>query len=248
MKMEQVRIDALANNLANVNSTGFRQILTRVAQVGTTAATQDAEKGQAPGQTQVQNQGDNWPKDTALEMYHAVDVRSGPVTSTGRETDVAIVGRGFFVAKTENGDRYTRAGSFRLDEQKQLVTPDGHPILGEGGAIKLDGESFAIENDGTVMVNGAVVNKLRVVDFADPGRLEHEGNNLLMAPEEMAAQNLPADQVAVAQGHLEGSNVNPIDTLVAMISAQRAFEVQTKVMTTEDEMLSKAVNNLPRVG
>ena len=89
--------------------------------------------------------------------------------------------------------------------------------------------------------------QFKVVDFSDPGKLEHLGGNLLKPPEGMEPQAVPALEIAMAQGHLEGSNVNPIDTLVAMIQAQRAFEVQSKVMSTEDEMLSKSVNNLPRV-
>ena len=94
--------------------------------------------------------------------------------------------------------------------------------------------------------DGAVAGRIRLVDFADPTRLEHLGANLLAAPADMPAEAVPAAAIAVAQGHLEGSNVNPIDTLVAMIEAQRAFEVHAKIMSTEDEMLNKAVNNLPR--
>jgi flagellar basal-body rod protein FlgF len=240
MQMEQVRIDALANNLANVNSTGFKQVLTRVSQAG-------AGNG-GTGIPRTGDKNDNWPVNTSTNLYHAVDNRPGPVKATGRETDVAILGKGFFVVQGESGDRYTRNGSFSINQDKELVTADGQKVLGSGGPIVLDGSTFSVENDGTIMVDGAVKDRLKLVDFADPTRLEHEGNNLLLAPDDMESTEVPTDQVIVAQGHVEGSNVNAIDTLVAMIAAQRAFEVQSKVLSTEDEMLSKTVNNLPRVG
>ncbi|MFH2052320.1 MAG: flagellar hook-basal body protein [bacterium] len=240
MQMEQVRIDALANNLANVDSTGFRQILTRVKE--------ENEAAGPGGDLQALKMGrEAWAAQPRLDMGHALDVRPGAIEETGRPTDVAIMGRGFFVIGTEEGERYTRNGSFILNEQRQLTTPEGKLVQGEGGPLTLDGNAFSIEADGTVMVDGNQAGKLRLVDFAEPTRLEHMGANLLTAPEDMQAQPVPAGEATVAQGHIEGSNVNAIDTLVAMIAAQRAFEVQSKVMSTEDEMLNKSVNNLPRI-
>ncbi len=238
MQMQQVRIDALANNLANVNSSGFKQILTRVSQ----------DKATVGNSSITRNGTDNWPVNDTASLYHAVDTRPGPVQATGRDTDVALMAPGYFVVQGEGGDRYTRNGSFTLNQAQELVTPDGRKVMGAGGAIVLDGNDFSIENDGTVMVNGAVKDRLRIVDFSDGSKLTHEGNNLLKAPEGTEAIDVPVEQVVVAQGHIEGSNVNAIDTLVAMIAAQRAFEIQSKVVSTEDEMLSKSVNNLPRVG
>ncbi len=250
MQMQQVRIDALANNLANVNTTGFRGVLTRVSESGAPENTDNIQEGQDQAKTNqipLPKGDQNWAPVNPLELYHATDTRGGPVTATGRETDVALLGRGFFALQTEGGERYTRGGSFTLNTQKELTTPDGTKVLGTGGPIVLNGESFSIEGDGRVLVDGAQVAQFKVVDFSDPGKLEHLGGNLLKAPEGMEPQAVPALEIAMAQGHLEGSNVNPIDTLVAMIQAQRAFEVQSKVMSTEDEMLSKSVNNLPRV-
>jgi len=254
MQIQQVRIDALANNLANVNTTGFRGILTRVAEMGAPETTGNIDDGmQQPQLDQGQqldrarSQRENWALDNKLSINHATDVRSGPIVATGRDTDVALLSRGFFAIRTEAGERYTRGGSFSLNEQKELISPDGKRVLGTGGPLVLSGESFSIENDGRVMVDGAVVGQFKVVDFADPTKLEHLGGNMLTAPDGMEPQPVPPEEIVVAQGHLEGSNVNPIDTLVAMIQAQRAFEVQSKIMTTEDDMLSKTVNMLPRV-
>jgi flagellar basal-body rod protein FlgF len=251
MQLAQVRIDALANNLANANSTGFRQILTRVSEQGAAQGAGPGDDFAAEGDGALARdlpKTENWAPVPKMEMEHAVDIRPGQVRATGRDTDLAIMGRGFFAVQTPAGERYTRAGSFALDNEKRLTTPSGELLLGTGGAIQANGESFSVESDGTIMVDGNVVGRVKVVDFADATKLMHQGNNLLEAPADMAAAEVPAAEVVLAQGHLEGSNVNPIDTLVAMIAAQRAFEVQTKVMTTEDEMLQKSVNSLPRVG
>jgi flagellar basal-body rod protein FlgF len=254
MQMQQVRIDALANNLANVDTTGFRGILTRVAEEGapeTVRTDQDELVQPQLDQTQQKPQptrgADNWKPVNPLELYHATDIRSGPVTATGRDTDVALLGRGFFAIETEAGERYTRGGSFTVNDQRELTTPDGVRVLGTGGPIVVSGENFSVETDGRILVDGVQTGQFKVVDFSDPNRLEHLGGNILKAPEGMEAQPVPPAEISLAQGHLEGSNVDPIDTLVAMIEAQRAFEFQSKVMTTEDEMLSKSVNNLPRI-
>lgn len=252
MLLQQTKIDTLANNLANVNSSGFKQILTRTTELGTSneanpddAAMATSELNKLP---RIEGADDNWVQTNPLVMTHIVDTRRGPVSMTGRETDVAIMGPGFFAVESADGEMYTRAGSFTLNSQKQLITPDGLPVLGDGGPVKLEGEDFSIDNSGLIMVDGAQVGRLKIVDFEDPTRLEHRGNNLMAAPEDMEAKAVPVGEIVVAQGHIEGSNVNAIDTLVAMISAQRAFEVQQKTLNTEDDMLSKAVNKLPQVG
>jgi flagellar basal-body rod protein FlgF len=241
MQLEQNRIDALANNLANVNTTGFKQILTRVAEMA-----EPAPLGQTPGQENMQAVGRV--RAPRLQMYHALDNRPGTVQATGRDTDVAIMGEGFFEVQYAGGTAFTRHGSFMLDAEQKLTTPDGYPIMGERGPITLAGTEFSIANDGAIMVDGKLTDRLKLVVFDDPTRLEHLGASLLRPPGDMGTRTLEPAEVVVAQGHLEGSNVNPVDTLIAMITAQRAFEVQSKVMTTEDEMLEKSVNNLPRVG
>ena len=240
MILEQNRIDALANNLANVNTSGFKQILTRVAEV----APQGPLTG--PGSRALNNSAGP-ARAPVLQMYHALDNRPGSVQATGRDTDVAIIGQGYFEVQTEAGTAYTRHGSFLLDAEQRLTTPGGLSVMGERGPIDLRGKEFSIANDGAIMVDGKLTDHLKLVVFDDPSRLEHLGASLVMPPEDMESRSLDPAEVVVAQGHLEGSNVNPINTLIAMIVAQRAFEVQSKVMTTEDEMLEKSVNNLPRI-
>ena len=241
MQLQQNRIDALANNLANVNTAGFKQILNRVAEVG--------------GNPPAQGEGDEAPAglrrpsvEPTLTMYHALDDRPGTVRPTGRDTDVAVMGEGYFEVSTPGGTAFTRHGSFMLDAEQRLTTPDGHDVMGEKGPIRLEeGSTFSIANDGAVMIDGKLHDRLKLVAFDDSSRLEHLGGSLVKPPAGLGYRTLEAAEVVVAQGHLEGSNVNPVDTLIAMIAAQRAFEVQSKVLTTEDQMLEKSVNELPRI-
>jgi len=239
MQNLQVKIDALANNLANADSAGFRGVLTRVTTEGSNAADNSGQITASQAQTAAGGL-------SRPDITYALDTRQGPVRETGRATDIALMSRGYFTVATDDGERFTRNGSFVLNENKQLTTPDGHLLQGDGGPISISGDGFSVEADGSVVSGGNVVGRLKIVDFTAPQRLEHMGANLLKASADMAPQPVPPAEVTVAQGHLEGSNVSPIDTLVAMIEAQRAFEVQAKILTTQDEMLNKSVNYLPR--
>ena len=228
MQIQQTRIDSLANNLANVDTAGFKQILTRVAEIPSPAMAGQAAAGKE------------------LEVSGALDPRPGSLSPTGRSCDLAIIGEGFFVVETPDGEFYTRDGSFRLDENRQLVTADGKTVVGTGGPLKIEGSSFSLAADGSLLVDGTVAGRLKVVSFANPTRLEPAGESLLAAPPDLEATPVPKEQVQVVQGHLERSNVSPIDTLVDMIAAQRAFEIESKILATNDQLLERSVNQLGR--
>ncbi len=139
---------------------------------------------------------------------------------------------------------YTRDGAFSVNEARQLVTASGDRVLGAGGPVELPQGEILIRRDGTILVDGTEAARLDLVTFEDTGRLSHVGASLLDAPEDMAATPVPVDQVAVEQGVLEESNVNPIDMMVAMIAAQRAFEMGAKILQAEDSTLDKGINQL----
>lgn len=247
MHLEQTRIDYLANNMANLDATGFKQVLSRVAEAQAVdpaaAATTPAA---APPPPVVSGLG-RWPQQRELYMYPGLDLRQGDLEPTGRGTDVAVQGEGFFVVQDAGGNEfYTRAGGFALDDQHRLVTEQGYVVQGTGGEVVIDGRDFGIAEDGTVSVDGTSPGKLRVVTFADPQRLEHRGDGLMKAPDDMPATDMPENTTTVAQGFLERSNVDAVQTLVAMIEAQRAFEVAGKVLQTNDELLGKSTNQLGR--
>ncbi len=306
MNLHLTRINTLANNLANVDATGFKQVLTRVAEQGAPATMPTLPEGANPAQVvnplvtpaevaATGNEavgalggasgvatpapsgatapgaaaalplggargggtppppptglppGTRWANALPLDMTSALDVRSGPLRETGNMTDLAIQGDGYFTVQTVQGDLYTRDGHFRIGPAGRLVTASGDPVLGGGGPIEIEGGTFSVSADGSVTANGSLVGRLQIVSFADASRLQPRGSSLLAARKDQTATPLPPEQVQVTQGQLEGSNVDPIGTLVEMIAAQRAFEIESRVMQANDENLDKAVNQLPSV-
>jgi flagellar basal-body rod protein FlgG len=239
MHLQQTRIDTLANNLANVATTGFRQVLNAVSE-------RMPARAQAPGATGAMDPMAR-PMDKTLDMSHVIDHRPGPLQSTGRGTDVALSGQGFFVVKDlEGNDYYTRDGSFRLDGEGRLTTGDGLLVQGDGGPVQVSGGRISVDGDGVVTVDGASRGRLRIVTFEQPQNLTHHGNGLLQATGVDEPTAAEPGTTTVMQGYLEGSNVDPVRTLVDMIAAQRAFEVESKVLQSNDEMLGKSVNTLGR--
>jgi flagellar basal-body rod protein FlgF len=245
MHLEQTRIDALANNLANAATSGFRQVLTRAVEQlpgGGTAGETDPAADQPAGLLTIAGAGAD-----AVTLTHILDPRPGQLQSSGRATDLALVGRGFFVLQDAEGNEfYTRDGAFRVDEAGHLVSAGGHAVQGSSGPIEVAGGELAVDERGNVTVGAAIAGRLRVVDFAAPEELQHRGEGLLVASEDMEVQEVPAGETTVMQGYLEGSNVDPVRTLVDMIAAQRAFEIEAKVLQANDDLLNKSVNVLGR--
>ena len=184
------------------------------------------------------------------------DHSQGSTRSTQGSLDVAIAGDGFFVVQTPQGQRYTRAGSFEIGSNNQLVTKEGHAVLGTNGQpITIEGPSGAsrvkITSDGIVEMNateaGGVPNevgRLQVVSFADAKRLAKEGQNLFTAPGGDRPQ--PVATPNLQQGYLEMSNVNAVQEMVNLITAYRAYEIDSKAVQSEDSLLDKAVNEVGR--
>jgi flagellar basal-body rod protein FlgG len=251
MQLEQVRVEALANNLANVNSNGFQQVLTTAQQLAGTP--RDAARPEEPATAWEtlappgRNGAAAWPPQATVDLVSALDTRPGTLRVTGRATDVAIAGEGYFVVETEQGELYTRDGSFHVDAAGRLVSAEGDPVLGSGGPLQIGSGSPTIHEDGSIAADGSVVGRLRLVEFPAAQRLEHRGRSLLAAPADQAAQDLPPERIRVVQGQLETSNVNPVDTLVDLIAAQRSFEIASRVIEADDQLLEKSVNELPRV-
>ncbi|MGB3366582.1 MAG: flagellar basal-body rod protein FlgG [Acidaminobacteraceae bacterium] len=252
MKSLQHKIDTISNNLANVNTTGFKK--------------QRIEFKDLLYEKLQSNQildGDGRP--TSIEIGQGVLTSSttrsfgvGNMEATNNDLDVAINGSGFFAVLDAQGEtRYTKDGSFKLgvdDTTSQLVTADGYKIQGSGGNIEL-GESVAkvdISKAGEIVVTRTTgeketVAQLELFSFANPSGLESIGSNLY--------KNTPAAGTAVSnqevasgeiwQGFLESSNVQVVDEMINMITAQRAYEINSKTIQTGDKLLELA-NNLRR--
>jgi flagellar basal-body rod protein FlgF len=212
-KATMQRQDVLANNLANASTNGFRaemQAFRAVPVLGAGAST----------------------RVYALESTVGYDDRAGPVQSTGRALDVAPQGKTWLSVQALDGtEAYTRAGSLQVSAEGQLVTPSGLPVLGDGGPIAVPaGATLEIASDGTITAatgrgRPQAVGRLKLVTPEEP--LTRGEDGLFRAAE----GELPASAIArVQSGALEGSNVSPVETMVAMIAAARQFEQQMKVL------------------
>lgn len=247
---QQTRMGVISNNLANVNTTGFKR--DRAAFEDLLYQTVRQPGGATSEQTQLP---------TGLQLGTGVRVAAtaknfsqGNLNQTGNALDVAINGRGFFeVLMPDGSTAYTRDGSFQINSQGELVTNEGYAVQ-PGLQLPEGAQSVTIGNDGTVSVQVAgqaapvQVGQLTLSDFVNPAGLEAKGENLYV---ETAASG-PAQSGApgqggvgtLVQGSLEGSNVNVVEELVSMIETQRAYETNAKAISTTDSMLGYLNNNL----
>jgi flagellar basal body rod protein FlgG len=174
------------------------------------------------------------------------DRSSGSFRPTGNPLDVAIGGDGFLVVRTAAGERLSRGGALRLDEQHRLVDVGGRPVLGEAGEVTLppNATGVTIGADGRVTVDGRAVAQLRLERVAPNAQLVREGESLFV-PDATRAP-VPAGERRIRQASIEESNVSPIGAMVEMITVQRAYASIQKAVTTLDEIRGTAVSDLGR--
>jgi flagellar basal-body rod protein FlgF len=215
MRYLERRQEVVANNLANVDTHGFKGERVFARMLG---------DGMGP---------------VADTM---TDRRGGSLKQTGSPLDIAIAGNGFLVVDTPQGERLTRGGSFRLDESGQVVDPRGNVLLGEGGPLTIEGGTIEIDTAGKIIVDGKEVATLRVEDVPAGTELIHEEGTLFAA--DGASTPVDPDARKIRQGHLEDSNVSSIDALVDMISIQRAYSAAQKTMVTLDDIRGTIANEL----
>lgn len=217
-----------ANNLANMDTSGFRANLE--------LSTAQAASGYGYDDRHM-----------ARTEVNAISTKQGSLRATGRDLDVAISGDGYFAVDGPTGEAYTRAGAITLDANGTM-TVNGMPILGEGGPITLPIYSkIEIGQDGTVSVQSPgglgemqIIDKLKLVR-ADGGQLTKNEAGLIVARDGAPLQ--VDNTVKLRPGHLEGSNVSAVEEMVATMSLNRTFEVQMKLFKTTDEM-TQAGNRL----
>lgn len=227
-------IDVVSNNLANSDTVGFKR--ERLA-FATSLQTALSDLGVGP------TEGAPGRAYTA-EAPGGIDATPGAFMETGEPLDAAIEGPGWFEVQTAQGSRFTRAGGFTVAEDGTLVTPAGDPVLGEGGPINTGGGKARILPSGDVVDRlGVSVGRLRVVEFADPHALEPSGGNLF-TPRADAAAPTPVDDVRVAPGSLERSNVQPVAELAQLVLLQRAFEVAVRSIQSDDESSQRLIQEL----
>jgi flagellar basal-body rod protein FlgG len=245
MEGQQFKLDTIANNLANVATNGYKRggvvfedlMYDSLRQVGAASSDQT----QLPTGLQV-----------GLGARVSASTRNfgqGNLQQTGNNLDIAVKGQGFLQVQLPDGSTaYTRDGSFQLDPSGQIVTANGHPLQ-PGITIPANAQSVTVAADGTVSVTlptqatAQQVGQLQLVTFVNPGGLDPRGQNLYA---ETAASGTPTTGTpgsdgrgTLIQGYVEGSNVNVVEELVAMIATQRAYELNSKAIQTTDQMLAR---------
>ena len=173
-----------------------------------------------------------------------VNYAQGGLEGTERNTDLAMIGNGFFVVQTPDGERYTRSGAFFIDELGYLITGEGNLLLGEDGPIYVGGLDFSVDGSGGVWVDDVYETRIRVVSFADNESLRKQGSNLYFSLEDPEDVTQP---YGIRQGFLETSNVDISREMVDMLSVYRTYETNQRILTMIDETVGKAVNEIGRL-
>jgi len=241
MEAQQLNLNTIANNLANVNTTGFKRSKIEFQDL----------LYQKPRSAGAEAAGGNVIP-TGIEIGNGSRVAAtskvftqGQVTQTGKELDIAIQGDGFFEVQRPDGTTaYTRDGAFKLNASGQVVTSDGWPVLSGFPAVPTGTTSISIAETGEVTVEGASgsqPSRISLTRFANPAGLQSLGGNLYEETNASGTpeQGNPGEQGfgQVLQRYLEGSHVNIVEEMVNLIVAQRAYEINSKSIQTSDEML-----------
>jgi flagellar basal-body rod protein FlgG len=245
---QEHRLNIIANNLANVNTTGykrdqmaFKDVFVRFAHDEIREATFNLKS------EQLFPDPDHYAKPRIAVAQ--IDFEQGSLKQTGGPLDVALSGEGFFKVRTPEGeDFYTRGGAFHVNAVGQLVNGNGHQVLGEGGPIELPGEGgqVTVSGSGQIFVDGDEVDALTVVGVDNPQVLEKVGHTYFRIRTPGAAAEIPVPETVVEQGYLEMPNVEVVTEMVNMIEAHRAFEAYQKIITNTRETDSKATDQVGR--
>ncbi len=271
MAAQQVRLDTLANNLANVDTDGYKRdvaVHKAFAQLLIRRMRDDGEYLHPMGS------GDMAPVvgkvGTGVENNEVfTELEQGAMKGTDSDFDVALDGKGFMSIQTPYGERYTRNGSFILGKEGFLETKEGYPVLGENGPIQIKANNFQIDKDGRVWINKefqddpsrmvgreentwsqpTLIDTLKIVDFEKVRFIAKQGSSMWAATETSGpALALKGEaRPAVLQGFTEASNVNPVLEMVRMIEVNRAYEANQKTIQSGDASLGKLINEVVRV-
>ncbi|MGN6550216.1 MAG: flagellar basal-body rod protein FlgG [Pararhizobium sp.] len=251
MNAQQLNLEVIANNIANINTTGFKRARAEFSDLlyetdRTQGVPNRADEAIIPEGAHIGLGVQN----IAIRNLHI----QGTLTSTGNDLDLALVGKGWFQVKTANGDiLYTRAGAFNTDANGQLITPDGYavepaitvPQNTTNVTITRSGQVYAQVGNSTTQT---LLGQLTIANFANEAGLEPLGDNLFRQTDASGAPvvGVPDDPgfAHIQQGYLEASNVDPVKEITDLISAQRAYEMNSKVIQAADEMASVVSKNL----
>lgn len=236
------RMQVFANNMANITTPGFKQDAQSFQALF--PARQIAAPGLTAGLAQQIGSRPAGPTERIFAGPHALKTtfEPGRVRLTGNPLDLALEGRSFFEVKTGQGTRYTRNGMLSLDNQRRLVTNQGHPVMGLKGEITIPAGVLEISPSGEIKVNGNPVASIKLVEFPEAHMPQKSADGLFASDQGTLSKN-PQLQA----GHIEESNVNSIDEMVNMIEGMRSYESAQKLIQTLDRMAEIAIQDVGRV-
>jgi len=259
MNAQQMRLDAISNNLANVDTTSYKRdiavsknfpelLLRRMGDDGVYLN----PFGSADAAPVIGKIG------LGVELNELfTDFEQGSFKPTSNDTDMALEGKGFFAVETPGGERYTRNGNFTVGVEGYLMTKEGFPVLGENGRIYLQDSKFTVNKNGEVYVrpiantdaDPVLLDRLRLVNFENDRFITKQGSSLYQdSPVSGPALSAEGrDRPVVSQGWVEASNVNVVNEMVQMIEVNRAYEANQKSIQSEDTMMSKLWGETVRV-
>jgi len=237
----QRELDVVANNIANLNTTGFK------------ADNVVFQEFLMPGAQANQFAGNDRRVSFVQDRATWLDLSQGPVQQTGNPLDVAISGNAFLTIQTPRGERYTRNGALQLNNAGEIVTSEGHKVIGENGPIVLQANDrdISISTDGTISVRegrntiDSLRGKLKLVDFAQPQRLQKDGTSAYAAPNGVQAR--PATQARVVQGNIEKSNVRSVVEMTRMVEVTRTYAQIASMLQQQGDMRRTAIEKLAEV-
>jgi len=257
MLVQETNLDVVTNNLANVNTVGFRRRVSANAEFS--ALMDRIEKISGDGETKIMTYPPftmNWKGKQiiggiALASIYSMtfmDTQPGVVQTTENPFDAVINGPGFFSVQDGAGNTfYTRQGNFMVGPEGNLITVDGMVLQGEGGPIPVDESTTAfIMSNGQVFADGEVVGQITLYTFENPTFLQQIGRNLLV-PNDNSGAPVPVEDVRLVPGAREFSNVSVVEEMVRMIEAQRAYEGASKALMAHDDATAKLITSFGRV-
>ncbi|MFI4918174.1 MAG: flagellar hook-basal body protein [Legionellales bacterium] len=221
MDFDQLKLQSISQNVANMNTIGFKKQLLEHASFD----------------DQLQPQMSNMVSQLQTSQMNA----QGSFSQTQNPMDVALSGDGYFQVQNEQGIFYTRRGDFQINNQGELVTATGETLLGNSGTVKVDDSTFTLNAQGAVFIEHRQVNQLNIMQFNQPEQLRYVGNGLYQTNESPTPS---ASNTRVLQGFIEQSNVKSIDEMMDLVKISRHFEASQRVMRTADSLLATAINQL----
>lgn len=271
MKAQMHRMDALSNNLANVDVNGYKRDTSVQKSFPELLIRRTYDDGvfKFPlGSIDIAPVAGKL--GTGVEQNEVYTVFSqGALKETNNPFDIALEGEGFIAVQTPRGERYTRNGSFVLGKEGYLLTKEGYPVLGENGPIQIKKHNFVIDQNGKIFQNSRFagmpenlvsidenewediefLDSLKTVTFKRVRYLDKQGSSLWRTTEYSGeAEPIPLGEAPkVRQGFLEGSNVNPVTEMVRMIEVNRAYEANQKSIQTQDTMAGRLINEAVKV-